>query len=78
MTAVCIVPVWTNSSFFNVFWRDGQHTADFVTKMIITQPYFICGPMVNGDGMRGKRPYMKAVLHIDCRQDAPKNLRNSS
>ena len=55
MTAVCIVPVWPNSMFFNVFWPDGQHTADFVTEMIIIQPHFFCGPLVNGNGMRGKK-----------------------
>ena len=32
--------------------------------MIITQPYFICGPLVNGNGMRGRRPYKTAVMHI--------------
>ena len=46
--------------------------------MIITQPYFLCGPLVNGNGMRGRRPYMTVVLHVNFRQYAPKNFLSSS
>ena len=78
VTAVIVVPIWPNSSFFNIFWPHGQHMADFVTTMIVTQPYFLCGPLVNGNGMRGRRPYVTAVLHVNFRQDAPKKLLSSS
>ena len=78
VTAVIVVPIWPNSSFFNVFWPDGQQTADFVTTMIVTQPYFLCRRLMNGNGMRRRRPYMTAVLHVNFRRDASKNFLSSS
>ena len=65
VTALIVTPIWPMSSFYNVFWPDGRHTAPFVTKMIVTQPFFICGPLVNGNGMRGRRPYMTAIMLVN-------------
>ena len=60
-----MIPIWLTSSFYNVFWPDGRHAAPFVTTMIVTQPFFICGPLVNGNAMRGRRPYETAVMHVN-------------
>ena len=72
MTAIIVTPIWPGSSFYNVFWPDGRHTAPFVAEMIVTQPFFICGPLVNRNGMRGRRPYKTAVMLVNFRQNAPK------
>ena len=47
-----VVPIWPNSSFYSVFWPDGQHFAGFVLHQDIVQPYFLVGPLVTGGGMR--------------------------
>ena len=39
-TAVCIVPVWANSSFYSIFWPDGRHAANFVDQVFIVRPRF--------------------------------------
>ena len=72
VTAVIVTPIWPGSSFYNVFWPDVRHTAPFVTNMIVTQPFFICGPLVNRNGMRGRRPYKTAITLVNFKQNAPK------
>ena len=67
VTAVIIVPVWPNSSFFSVFWPDGRHSADFATKVTYIQPTFLCGPLVTSTGMRGKKSYQTAAMLVDFR-----------
>ena len=60
-----VVPVWAGASFFNKLWPDGRHAAEFVVKMVLMQPFFVCGPSVTSDGMRGRRPFTTAVLKVD-------------
>ena len=67
-----IVPVWAGASFFTIFWPDGQHAAGFVKKMLLMKPFFICGPLVNRNGMRGRRPYKTAITLVNFKQNAPK------
>ena len=67
VAAVMVVPVWPNSSFYGVFWPDGFHAAECVTNMFLVQPYYICGPLVTGSGMRGRKPYQTAILRVDFR-----------
>ena len=62
-----VVPVWPNSSFYGVFWPDGFHAAEFITEMFLVQPFFICGPLVTGNGMRGRKAYQTAILKVDFR-----------
>ena len=66
--AVMVVPVWPNSSYYGVFWPDGFHAAKFVIDMILLQPFFLCGPLVTGNGMRGRKPYRTAVIKVDFRK----------
>ena len=78
VTAVIVIPIWPTSSFYNVFWPDGQRTAPFVTTMIATQPFFICGPLVNGIRMQGRRQYKTAIMHVNFKRNAPNNPPDSS
>ena len=64
-TAVMVVPVWPNSSFFSVFWPDGKHCASFVVDILSLQPYFVAGPLVTSNGMRGRKSYLTAILQVD-------------
>lgn len=68
VAAVMVVPVWPNSSYYNVFWPDGFHAAEFITTMFTVQPYFLCGPLVTSNGMRGRKPYHTAVVKVDFRE----------
>ena len=65
MTAVMIVPVWAGASFFGVFWPDGRHAASFVTKMLVFQPYYVCGPLVTTKALRGRKSFYTAALKVD-------------
>ena len=64
-TAVMVVPVWPNSTFFSVFWPDGKHCASFVVDFFTLQPYFVAGPLVTSNGMRGRKSYFTAILQVD-------------
>ena len=64
-TAVVVAPVWAGASFFARLWPDGRHAASFVRKMMLVQPYFVCGPLVVSSGMRGRKPHKTAVLRVD-------------
>ena len=81
VTAVMVVPVWANSTYFSVFWPDGRHGADFIARMMFVQPTFICGPLVASWGMKGKKSYQTAVCLVDSRvregQGAPSRLAES-
>lgn len=66
-SAVMVVPVWPNSTWYTVFWPDGRHAATFIQKMILIKPYFICGPLVASTGMRGLKSYQTAVVQVDFR-----------
>ena len=57
---------------YNLFWTYGRHTPPFVTKMIVTKRFFICGSLVNGKGMPGRRPYKAAIMLVNFKQNAPK------
>ena len=74
VAAVMVVPVWPASSY-NIFWPDGVHAAVFVSGMLIVQPYFVCGPLVNGNGMRGRKTYRTAVMKVDFRRGAGRSAR---
>ena len=41
--AVFVVPVWPASTFYSVFWPDGTHALESTQRMILINPYFICG-----------------------------------
>ena len=73
MSAVMVLPVWPGASFFPTFWPDGDHTADFVSKMEFINPCFECGPMVTGSSMRWFKPYKTAVLEVDFREPLARN-----
>ena len=60
-----VAPVWAGASFFAKLRPDGRHAAKYVKKMIVIQPFFVCGPLVKSLGMRGRRPYSTAVLKVD-------------
>ena len=64
-SAVMVVPVWANSTFFSVFWPDGRHGASFINRMMLVQPTFICGPLVASWAMKGKKSYKTAVCLVD-------------
>ena len=64
-SAVVVVPVWPQSSYFSKIWPDGRHVAKFVTEMMFMQPYFECGPQVTSNGLRGRRPFYTAVLRVN-------------
>ena len=57
--------MWAGASFFARLWPDGRHAAAFIRKMVLLQPYFICSPLVLSSGMRGRKPYLTAVLKVD-------------
>ena len=63
-TAVVVAPVWAGASFFTKLWPDGKHAAKFIRKMELFQPFFVCGPLVTSLGMRGRKPYLTAVMKI--------------
>ena len=65
VSAVMVIPVWAGSSFYSTFWPDGKHAAAFVSKMEFVNPFYECGPLVNGTSMRGFKPYRTAVLKVD-------------
>ena len=65
MTAVMIVPVWPGATFFGVFWPDGRHAAEFVTKMLLFKPYYVCGPLVTTRALRGRTSFDTAALKVD-------------
>ena len=68
VSAVMVVSVWANSSFYGVFWPDGFHATEFVTNMLRLQPFFVCGPLVISHGMRGRRCYRTAIIKVDFRE----------
>ena len=65
MTALMIVPIWAGASFFSIFWPDGRHAAGFVTKMLVIKPFFVCGPLVTTDALRGRKSFSTAALKVD-------------
>ena len=67
VAAVMVVPVWPTSSFFSIFWPDSTHAAKCVTKVLLVQPEFICGPRVTEQVMRGRRSFLTAVMKVDFR-----------
>ena len=70
VSAVMVVPVWANSTFYSHFWPDGRHAAPWVQGMLLLQPDFICGPLVTSTGMRGRKSYLTGVLLVDFRKEA--------
>ena len=60
-----VAPVWAGASFFTKLWPDGRHAAKFIRKMVLLQPFFVCGPLVTSLGMRGRKPYLTAVMKVD-------------
>ena len=60
-----IVPVWAGASFFGVFWPDGRHAVEFVTKMLLFKPYYVCGPLVTTKALRGRASFYTAALKVD-------------
>ena len=60
-----IVPVWAGASFFSIFWPDGRHAAGFVSRMLIMKPFFVCGPLVTTDALRGRKSFFTAALKVD-------------
>ena len=70
VSAVMVVPVWSTSSFFSIFWPDGVHVADWVVKVLLVQPEFICGPGVTEIVLRGRRKFSTAVVKVDFRGES--------
>jgi hypothetical protein len=69
VSGVILVPIWPKSSFYSFFWPDGRHPAYWVEAMLVVKPFFICGPLVTGRGLRGRRPFYSAVLKVSFLAD---------
>lgn len=70
VSAVMVVQVWPTSSFFSVFWPDGIHLEVWVSKVLLVQPEFICGPGVTENVLRGRKKFSTAVLKVDFRGES--------
>ena len=68
--AVFVVPVWPASTFYNTFWPDGTHGLEGTQKMLIRNPYFVCGPLVTSHIMRGRAPYQTAFMEVNFSRQA--------
>ena len=67
VSGVVLVPVCPRSSFFSFFFPDGKHLAVWVSEVMWTRPYFVCGPLVTSRGFRGRRRFDSALLKADFR-----------
>ena len=67
VSGVVVLPVWPRSSFFSFFFPDGMHLAFWVTEVLWTRPYFICGPLVTSRFMRGRKSFDTVLIKVDFR-----------
>ena len=74
VSGVVLVPVWPRSSFFSFFFPDGKHLAVWVSEVMWTRPYFVCGPLVTSRSFRGRRRFDSALLKADFRRFAMKEF----
>ena len=73
--AVFVVPVWPASTFYSIFWPDGTHALQGTQKMLIMNPFFVCGPLVTSHVMRGRAPYRTAILEVNFNRGASQSPR---
>ena len=62
---VILVPVWPRSSFFTFFFPDGMHLPEWVVGYLWVKPYFITGPYVTSNGLRGRKKFSTVLLKAD-------------
>ena len=62
---VILVPVWPRSSFFTFFFPDGMHLPEWVVECLWVKPYFITGPYVTSNGLRGRKKFSTVLLKAD-------------
>ena len=62
---VILVPVWPRSSFFTFFFPDGMHLASWVVRCLWVRPYYITGPYVKSNGLRGRKKFSTVLLEAN-------------
>jgi hypothetical protein len=67
VSGVVVIPVWPMSAWFNFFFPDGRHAANWVKTLLLIDPFYSSGFRV-GTVFKGRKSFPTCVLEFDFAQ----------